>query len=275
MRSLRPLLVLHLLAFAPSAAPAQGPVRAPEAPTGTNWIADREIKHYFPVDCEAVISIPRPDRLYYASESAVRKDGYIPSPKCPTAESPRLADAGPRLADAPAPASRPTQTFAPVPATNARENQHARRGFWFSGGLGYGSLGCEDCGGREGGLSGGIQLGGSVSQKVLLGGGTTGWTKSEGGVTLTVGTAVALIRFYPSATGGFFLLGGLGVGTIHAEFDGFGSDSETGGGALIGLGYDIRVGPNVSMTPFWNGFAARTSNADANVGQLGLSVTLH
>ncbi len=94
-------------------------------------------------------------------------------------------------------------------------------------------------------------------------------------MTLTVGTVVALIRFYPSATGGFFLLGGLGLGTIHAEADGFGSDSETGGGALLGLGYDIRIGRNTSLTPFWNGFAARTSNADANVGQLGLSITLH
>jgi hypothetical protein len=110
---------------------------------------------------------------------------------------------------------------------------------------------------------------------VLLGGGTTGWTKSEGGVTLTVGTLVALIRFYPSSTGGFFLLGGLGLGTIHAQVDGFGSESETGAGALLGLGYDIRVGRNVSLTPFWNGFAVRSSNADANVGQLGLGVTLH
>ena len=32
------------------------------------------------------------------------------------------------------------------------------------------------------------------------------------GATLTVSTVTALIRFYPSATGGFFLLGGLGVG---------------------------------------------------------------
>ena len=57
--------------------------------------------------------------------------------------------------------------------------------------------------------------------------------------------------------------------------DGFGSDSETGAGALLGLGYDIRVGWNVSLTPFWNGFATTTSNSDANVGQLGLSLTLH
>jgi hypothetical protein len=94
-------------------------------------------------------------------------------------------------------------------------------------------------------------------------------------VTETVATAVALLRFYPSATGGFFLLGGLGFGAIEVDVSGFGSASETGAGALLGLGYDIRVGENVSLTPFWNGFAASTTNADANVGQLGLSVTLH
>jgi hypothetical protein len=53
---------------------------------------------------------------------------------------------------------------------------------------------------------------------------------------------VALVRFHPSATGGFFLLGGLGLGTIHLEVDGFGNDTETGGGALLGLAYDIRMG---------------------------------
>jgi hypothetical protein len=57
--------------------------------------------------------------------------------------------------------------------------------------------------------------------------------------------------------------------------DGFGNNTETGAGALLGLGYDVRVGSNVSLTPFWNGFAVRTSNDDANVGQIGLSVTVH
>ena len=44
---------------------------------------------------------------------------------------------------------------------------------------------------------------------------------------------------------------------------------------LVGLGYDIRVGDNVSLAPAWLGFAARMSNSDANVGQLSLGVTLH
>lgn len=162
-----------------------------------------------------------------------------------------------------------------IPGHASAQTSHAREGFWFSGGLGYGSLGCENCGGRESGLSGGLALGGTLSQKFLLGVGTNGWTKSEGGATLTVGTLTAMMRFYPSATGGFFVTGGLGLGTINAELSGFGSASETGVGALVGLGYDFRVGQNVSLTPFWNGFAMSSSNSDANVGQLGLSVTVH
>lgn len=162
-----------------------------------------------------------------------------------------------------------------VSSSVSAQNSQTRQGFWFNGGLGYGSLGCENCGSREGALSGGLAIGGTLSQKVLLGAGTNGWTKSENGGTLTVGTLTALIRFYPSATGGFFLVGGLGLGSIHAEVNGIGSDTETGVGALVGLGYDIRVGQNVSLTPYWNGFAASTSNADANVGQLGLGVTVH
>ncbi len=162
-----------------------------------------------------------------------------------------------------------------APQAASAQGGHTRQGFWFNGGLGYGSLGCQNCSGREGALSGGLAIGGTLSQKVLLGVGTNGWTKSEAGYTATVGTLTAQIRFYPSATGGFFLLGGLGLGSIHEEMSGFGSASEVGPGALVGIGYDFRVGQNVSLTPYWNGFATSTTNADANVGQLGLSVTLH
>ena len=162
-----------------------------------------------------------------------------------------------------------------VAPTSQAQRPQVREGFWFNVGLGIGSLGCDDCGSRESALSGQLGLGGTLSDKVIIGVMSNGWTKSENGVTLTAGTLVAGIRFYPSSTGGFFLTGGLGLGSISAEISGFGSDSEIGVGALLGLGYDFRVGDNVSLTPFWNGFATTTDNADANVGQLGLSVTLH
>jgi hypothetical protein len=153
--------------------------------------------------------------------------------------------------------------------------QNTRKGFWFNAGLGYGSLGCDDCDDREGGLSGGLSVGGTLGAHWLLGVGTSGWSKEENGVKLETGTLDFRVRFYPSATGGFFLTGGVGFGTIYAKVDGFGSDRENGAGMLLGLGYDARIGKNVSLTPFWNGFAVRTDNADVNVGQIGLGVTVH
>lgn len=152
---------------------------------------------------------------------------------------------------------------------------HERGGFWFNAGLGYGSLSCKDCEGSEAGLSGGLSLGGTINPRFLLGIGTTGWTKSEDGSTLTVGTLDARLRFYPSVAGGFFLTAGLGLGSISADLAGIGSDAETGYGAVVGIGYDFRIATNVSITPFLNGFAVSTSNADANVGQIGLGITVH
>ena len=155
------------------------------------------------------------------------------------------------------------------------QNQQSRSGFWFSAGLGYGSLGCQGCSGRTGGMSGNIALGGSLSQKVRLGVSSNGWVKSENGSTLSVNAITAAVRFYPSARGGFFLLGGLGVGFVSADITGVGSGSESGVGALLGLGYDIPLSHSISFTPYWNGFAMNSSNVDANVGQIGLGITVH
>ncbi|HEY0875963.1 MAG TPA: hypothetical protein VGD94_20980 [Vicinamibacterales bacterium] len=156
----------------------------------------------------------------------------------------------------------------PSPAQGLRPR--VREGFWFSAGLGYGSLGCQDCFGREDGLSGGLSFGSVVNDRLLFGVGTTGFAKTVLGETFTVGTLDARIRFYPVRTSGFFLNGGLGLGTVS-----YGSESEFGVGAMLGLGWDIRVGRNVSLTPFWNGFAMSNSNVDANVGQIGIGFTIH
>jgi hypothetical protein len=160
-------------------------------------------------------------------------------------------------------------------AVGAAQHPQIRSGFWFNGGVGFGSAGCGDCDGRESSATVALAAGGTLSRKVLLGASVDGWTKSEGGATITIATVLARLRWYPSAPGGFFLTAGVGLGMVEAELSGFGSDSETGSGVLLGLGYDIRVGSTVSLTPFWNGFATKTDNTDFNVGQLGLSVTVH
>src|SRR5262245_16425238 len=61
----------------------------------------------------------------------------------------------------------------------AQKHSQTRKGFWFNGGLGYGSLGCDGCGGREGAVSGNIVLGGTINSKFLLGVGMSGWSKSQ------------------------------------------------------------------------------------------------
>jgi hypothetical protein len=161
-------------------------------------------------------------------------------------------------------------------AATTAQAQHAplRQGFWFSGGVGMGSLGTQDGSSRENGMTGDISLGGTLSQHWLLGVGSSGWSKSENGGRLTVGTLDARVRFYPSATGGFFLTGGIGAGSIRASIGGI-SATENGAGATLGLGYDYRVGRNTSITPYWSSFAMKSNNNDANVGQLGLAITLH
>lgn len=170
-----------------------------------------------------------------------------------------------------------TQAGSPAGSSSAAAAPAApsRQGLWFNAGLGGGSLGCDGCDGREAAPSGGLAIGGTLTQRFLLGAGTAGWSKTVEGVTSTVGSLNAVMRFYPSVTNGFFLLGGLGMGTIRVSADGFGSESETGSAAILGLGYDFRIGRNVSLSPFWNGFAVKTENGDANVGQIGLGVTMH
>jgi Outer membrane protein beta-barrel domain len=164
---------------------------------------------------------------------------------------------------------------AALAATTAQaQKAPLRQGFWFSGGVGMGSLGTQDGSSRENGMTGDISLGGTLSQRWLLGVGSSGWSKSENGGRLTVGTLDARVRFYPSATGGFFLTGGIGAASIRASIGGF-SATDNGAGAIFGLGYDYRVGRNTSITPYWNSFAMKTDNNDANVGQIGLAITLH
>lgn len=163
--------------------------------------------------------------------------------------------------------------------TLSAQRPQTREGFWANFGLGWATLGCNDCTDRIEGGGGALALGGTLSQKWQLGGSVTTWTRSENNATLTVGLVAAAAKFYPSATGGFFLIGGVGVASIDAQIgnsSGNVSGRETGTGLQLGLGYDFRIGRNVSLTPFWNGVATKyDGGGDLNFGQLGLGITIH
>ena len=152
---------------------------------------------------------------------------------------------------------------------------HTREGFWIGFGLGAGSLGCDDCDDRETAFSGNLKLGGTINPHFLLGAETNGWTKSEDGFTLTYGNLSAVAYYYPSITSGFHLKGGLGIANLRADANEFGNDSETGTGAVIGLGYDARMRPNFSLTPYVNFMGGKFDGGSMNLFQFGLGFTWH
>jgi hypothetical protein len=145
-----------------------------------------------------------------------------------------------------------------------------REGLWFNGGLGFGALSCSGCDFTLNGATGGLSLGRTINDRVLLGVGTTGYYKSLYPSTVSVGTLDARLRFYPVRASGFFVTGGMGLGHLSVD-----NETQFGVGAVLGLGWDIRVGSNVSLTPFWNGIGVATSNSNASVGQLGFGITVH
>jgi len=138
-----------------------------------------------------------------------------------------------------------------VAAGLSAQHPQVRQGFWIAFGLGYGSadLTCDGCNfDREGGGVGHIRLGGTLSPKVLLGGDVTGWTKDKDGVTFTAGNVSMVVLYYPMAEGGLFVKGGAGFSSIIIEAAGQQADGASFG-LSGGLGYDIRVGRNISITP--------------------------
>jgi Outer membrane protein beta-barrel domain len=150
-----------------------------------------------------------------------------------------------------------------------------RHGFWLNGGFGYATAGCSGCDGRTDGVGGEFSLGGTLGPKWQLGAGSSGWYHSYDGGSTALSTIDARVRFYPSRTGNFFLTGGIGLGLNVVKVNGVNTHDETGGGAVLGLGYDIRVGKSLSLTPYWNSFGISTDNNDFNVGQIGMSLTYH
>ena len=150
-----------------------------------------------------------------------------------------------------------------------------REGFWIGFGGGYGSASfsadCEDCGNsdREDGFTAFFKLGGTLNPKVLLGAESNLWLKEEDGSTLTLGSFTGTVTFYPKAEGGFFLKGGVGMSIVDVS-DTVGSTdfsvSKTGWGVMAGVGYDLRIGGNLSLTPCVNYWYGKPGDVDFEDG---------
>lgn len=129
------------------------------------------------------------------------------------------------------------------------------RGVWLSGGLGGGTTNDADGGitnDDEGGPAGYFRLGGSVSPHILLGGEVIGMTLDRNGSDISFANATFALVYDPALPGGFFAKGGIGFASVMTSTDlggGTFTTDEEGFGVTLGVGYDIRIGGNLYLTP--------------------------
>lgn len=160
----------------------------------------------------------------------------------------------------------------------AAQRPQTREGFWISGGLGYGSLdvGCDGCeSDRQSGATARLAMGGTPRRDLLLGAELTGWHKEVDGVDITLGHLAGVVSWYPSPATGFFVTGGAGIASLTTDAGPLGDDSDSGIGLQAGAGYDIRVGRSLSLTPTAGVYWSNLDVGNANLLQVGLSVTGH
>lgn len=155
-------------------------------------------------------------------------------------------------------------------------------GFDISFGMGGGSAGVTGGTNRETSPAGYLRMGASVRPNLVIAGELNGWSKSQSGTTFTIGTVNAIAQYYPVMNNGLYVLGGMGYGTMQAKADVAGTtttDNANGFGYQVGAGYDWRLTPSFSLTPYAGYFATSGgkfsdgTKMNGNVFQFGLGFT--
>ena len=98
------------------------------------------------------------------------------------------------------------------------------------------------------------------------------WAEDADGDDAIDPDEVRTLLFYPSAQGGFFLKGGLGLASIEVDFGALNFEDE-GVGLTIGLGFDARVGRNFALTPYFDILTSSFDGASFNQVAFGLGFT--
>jgi hypothetical protein len=164
------------------------------------------------------------------------------------------------------------------------DNPNRRSGPWAAIGLGGGAESFNTYNGfgwshdQWGGV-GYIKAGLALGQTLSVGGEGTIWLTDYADHRRTLGSIMIIGQLYPVPRGGFFLKGGGGwtrdvlrqyfVSGPSTQF------SQDGWGVVAGLGYDIRIAPNSSITPTVDFVLHRYHTQDERLIILGLGFTFH
>ncbi len=177
-----------------------------------------------------------------------------------------------------------TVLFLLMPAAMQAQDGHPHRAFWIGFGIGGGSAKIHDS--DAGALDGGavyVRLGGTLNQRWLLGGEAIAWGRNEDNASYTRSNTTFTAIFYPSSKGGFYLKGGIGASYVDVSTDVLGPElsvSKGGFGSTFGVGFDIRLGSNIYLTPNldWLFQSIELDNGTtqrANIGLLTLGLIWH
>lgn len=136
--------------------------------------------------------------------------------------------------------------------TLSAQHPQVRDGFWIAFGFGGGwaDFSCNGCPNTDREMSGTgfVRLGGTLNDHVLLGAEMTGWGRDDPSRILYLANTSFAVYYYPRPAGGLFVRGG--VGFALASMNATGPRAEANGfGFIVGGGYDIRVGRQLSITP--------------------------
>jgi len=167
-------------------------------------------------------------------------------------------------------------TFALVAGTVAAQapaDIHEHRGFWIGFGLGGGVNLSEGLDGeRLGGGDGYLRIGGTESQRVLLGFAGIFWGRDENGTSIARGNSSFAMLFYRSGRGGGFIKRGLGwsnIARVTKSGNSTTTTTKSGFGLTLGTGWDVRLGHNLYLTPNLDFlFQAFSSEVDPVLGEI-------
>jgi hypothetical protein len=166
---------------------------------------------------------------------------------------------------------------------------HDRSGFWVAGAVSGSSvrINCSltDCSSdRRTGISGYLQIGGTLSRQTLVGVEANGWRASDAVARREYFTVTAVGYLFPSVDYPFFLKFGVGAGRYGEESSN--DISSTGFALQIGTGYDFRLANRIWVGPFVQYISAPDQNAkldrfpvtsdfSLNVIQAGVKIGRH
>jgi hypothetical protein len=182
------------------------------------------------------------------------------------------------------PASAQAQQFAPL---------HLHEGFWFgvSGAYAQAHRICDQCSTpiNTWGPSLTLAAGGTVNQKLLMGGEFGVWYRDAEGIKTLLGNGSITARWYPLYRKGLYLRGGVGFSIYQYRQSGT-TLKGAGPGVAGAVGYDFMVGRRTALAPMvgaWWGApgALKVTSGAGGVGpasglhytvlELGLSLTFY